>query len=172
MFPTEMSTAFTAQLMYISSSGELEPVMMIGQTEGNYWTGVSLADTGWLCLPEQSKRHTAVPLSLRFDFIEQTDDRTHFRISCATDFKGYRGTHLNTSSNGFLGLYQAFAPEAFWKTEEVAVFAGFGDLRPAFHLRDHMGMLVRKKFEDGIRYLVAGGETKPLVFTLDDYRQV
>lgn len=172
MFTTEqMNAAFTANLMCVSEGAPL-PVMVITEAPPNFWLGGSLADTGWLCLPEQHRKYSSLPIRLRFDFIEQTDDRTHFRVSCASNFNTYLGTTLDTSRNGFLGLYESAREEAFWKTEDVGLYTGFGDERPAFKLRTHEGLQVRYKTENGIRYLIAGTDTSPLLFTLANFKAV
>lgn len=170
MFPLEMSTSFTAQLMCLSNNSDPQPVRMIASTSGDFLTGVGIADTGWLCLPEQSNRHTTTALHLRFDFIEQVEARTHFKVTCASRFKDYLGTYLDTSRNGYLGFYEGFSPHVFWKTEEVDVYTGYGDLRPAFKLRDHNGSQVRYKWKENVRYLNSDDDSEPLIFTLADYQ--
>ena len=172
MFTREqMNTAFTANLMCVSNDAFV-PAMVITEAPPNFWLGGSQVDTGWLCLPENKRQYTSLPISLRFDFIEQTDERSHFRIRCASNFNTYRGTNLDTSRNGYLGLYESAREEAFWKIEHVGLYIGAGDERPAFKLRTHEGLQVRYKTEYGIRYLIAGTDTSPLLFTLANFKPV
>ena len=64
----QLDTAFTANLMCVSYESPL-PVMVVTEGPGNLLVGAQLADTGWLCLPEQSEEYTTVPVKLRFDFL-------------------------------------------------------------------------------------------------------
>ena len=169
MFPLKMDKSFTAELMYLDKSGEPDPVLLISRAF-NYWTDVTPAGTGWLCLLENARDYKTTQLRLRFEFIEQEGDNLYFRVSCALDYKGYLGTHLDTSRNGYLGLYGALAPDVYWTFEKVNVLTGYDDLRPAFTLRNNRGERVGYKWDDGVRYLNSSADAKPLTFTLDHYQ--
>lgn len=171
MFPRKMSKSFTAELMYLNKSGKPEPVLLVTDAF-NIWTDVTPAGTGWLCLPDTRRDYQTNRLKLRFDLLEEEEDALYYRISCARDCKGYVGAHLDTSRNGYLGLYGAFAPDVHWKFEKVNVLTGYDDLRPAFKLLNSRGERVGCKWDDKVRYLNSSEDAKPLTFTLDNYEAV
>lgn len=171
MFPLKMNKSFTAELMCLNDSGKPEPVLLVTRAF-NHWTDVTPAGTGWLCLSENIKDYDSSRLKLHFDLLEEEEHALYFRISCALDYKGYLGAYLDTSRNGYLGLYGAFPGDVYWKFEKVNVLTGYDDLRPAFKLFNNRGERVGYKWDDKVRYLNSSEDAKPLTFTLDNYEAV
>lgn len=88
-------------------------------------------DGGWLIrYPKGGKG-----MDLRFDFIEQVDDRFHFNISAASG--SYSGYRLGVSRNGYLGFYSASDVSDFWKVEPLGAPESERSWR--FFLRDQSG---------------------------------
>ncbi|MNJ52663.1 hypothetical protein D3C77_480090 [compost metagenome] len=125
-------------------------------------------DSGWLQLTANANSR---PVKLTFAFIEQIADRIHFNVGSLAQSL-YFGQQIDSSRNGFLGFYSSVEDEVFWKIEPAGFYEGFGDLRPAFFLRDRKGYTVKAQSENGVTYLSTGGNGSPLLFTLNDYEVI
>lgn len=167
MSSIQFDRSFTAKLVCINHGDRPQPVVLITRdlaTEGT-WAG-----GGWLSLPENETLLDSTELALRFDFIEKTEDRFHYKVRCESDAGGYRGTHLDVSRNSYLGFYGSVADEVFWKIEVLGGYTGMGDERARFHLRDRKGHTVKLYPYLNAMYLNIEGGTKPIEFTLQDYQ--
>lgn len=167
MSSIQFDRSFTAKLVCINYTERPQPVVLITRdlaTEGT-WAG-----GGWLSLPESEILLDSAELTLRFDFIEKTADRFHYKVSCDTRAGGYRGTYLDTSRNSYLGFYGSVADEVFWKIEVLGVYGGAGDQRPRFRLRDRKGHTVKLYPYLEAMYLNIEGNSKPIEFILQDYQ--
>jgi len=98
-----------------------------------YTRAWGVAQSGWLM------RHadTQSSLCLRFDYIEHTADRVHYRVSGAAGSGEYEGAKVGISLNGFLGFYHVAAVNDFWKVQVLADWVPGQDLR--FIWRDQEG---------------------------------
>ncbi|WP_407311263.1 hypothetical protein [Pseudomonas sp. nanlin1] len=74
------------------------------------------AGGGWLVW-DFPAGHT---LELRFDYLEHTCDRIHYRVSGAPSAGYYAGAKIGASLNGFLGLYNIASVTDFWKVEVLS----------------------------------------------------
>lgn len=159
----------------------------------------SAEDDGWLRI-EGSRVFNPdfnfiKPVRFLFECKEQVGERTHYNISCATDYDGFLGGKLGKSANGYLGLYGVsktdailshispiywafaqFAEVSFWKIEALDAWDGTvnGAEQVNLHLRDDNGLRVAALDPGGRgEYLNAGeGGGTVLTFQLRDIQQV
>ncbi|UVJ46050.1 hypothetical protein NVV94_11165 [Pseudomonas sp. LS1212] len=80
-------------------------------------TEFDFAVSGWLQVTTRGER--SVPVSLRFDYLAQAEDRILYNIFCESKAGGYQGAKLGVSRNGYLGLYQRAEVESYWKVEPI-----------------------------------------------------
>lgn len=148
----------------------------------------STAEDGWLCAQRTySEAKAFEPLRLRFRFIEQVNERTHYKIYCEEGFS-FKGARLDQSRGGWLGLYGAFVVgrlidslnpigaaelnSTIWKIQALEAWDGSveGAEGLPLHLRDGLGFrvaLAKAKPGSKSRFLHAGeGDAEVLTFQL------
>ena len=148
--------------------------------DNNVHPVLGLDEDGWLCTTAARR---SVPrsadefqrLAFHFEFIEHREDRTHYYITCAEHW-AYIGARLESSSNGWLGLYGTHvagrvrdvlnAPHPYnllrtrpyWKIETLQPWDGTVEsagLVP-FYLRDMNGYRVAESLSDNVPVLDLG----------------
>jgi hypothetical protein len=119
--------SFIANLLCVTSKGE---------GEVDFLRSSDAAGSGWLV--QGTEGHGT--LSLQFDFVEQQDNRLHYRISGAPGTQDYAGARLGVSRNGYVGFYDVLKIHAYWKIEPL--FEGSEPDYFEFHLRDSRGYRV------------------------------
>ena len=109
-----------------------------------YSTHPQIAKSGWLLRSHRD----AMPVPLRFDFLEALGERLHYKISGAQGAGDYEKAVLGISTNGYAGFYQVANVAGFWKVQVT----GEGSLENNFRflLRDHHGQRLAINTEEEV----------------------
>lgn len=133
---------FTAALFCTTPSFEGQ-VGITAAPSGSLFTGV---EDGWLAIEGVHDHNRVAPVRFRFIYREHGSDRVHYDVSCATAFRGFKGSWLNTSRNSYLGMYGTRPDGPYWKIEVVGEWDGTleGAEGLDIRLRDQDGYVVKR----------------------------
>lgn len=121
------STSFLARL-WADDNGNLRP-LIVTRLSG-------IADGGWIVLA--SADPTAEQPIFRFEGLHfPTADRIPYTIRCQSG--PYAESFLDTSANGYLGLYASVSADRFWKVQPAAPWLPTSGALLKGYLRDHRG---------------------------------
>lgn len=124
----------------------------------------SADEDGWLCTEaaRNAKGRGFKKTAFSFRYIEHTQDRTHYHITCAEHWD-YSGARLERNRNGWLGLYgthvvgrlvdvigkgNVFTAADYWKIETLQPWDGNPETAEHidFYLRDRFGQRVAQSY--------------------------